>query len=61
MECDNGYQKIYHPMVITQTSKCKTALQLTPGYNKTLTEGFKIPYSTNLRYTVPTVWNTEIF
>jgi len=61
MECDNGYQKIYHPIDLKQTSKCKTALGLKKGYDKKLTEGFKIPYSTELRKIIPTVWNEDIF
>jgi hypothetical protein len=57
MECDNGYQKIYHPIELKQTSMCKTSLRLKKGYDKKATEGFKIPYSTNLRKIIPTVWN----
>jgi len=61
MECDNGYQKIYHPMTITQTSKCKTALRRKKDVDPKLLQGFKIPYSNTLRYVVPTVWNKEVF
>ena len=48
-------------MKIVQTSKCMTALELKAGVDVKLLKGFKIPYSTTMRYTIPTVWDKEIF
>lgn len=49
-------------MTFKQSSKCGTSLSLNPNATKETLEGFKIPYKSNaLRYTVPTVWNGDIF
>lgn len=61
MECDNGFQKIYHDLSIKQLSKCKTALSLKKDVDPALLKGFKIPYSTTMRHIVPTAWNEDIF
>ena len=48
-------------MKIVQTSKCKTSLGRKKDIDPALLKGFKIPYSNQLRYTVPTTWNEEVF
>ena len=60
--CDNNYQKIYHPIKLTQKTKCETSLSLNPKFDKAKLKGITRPYfGLGSMYTDPTVWNGDIF
>ena len=42
--CDNGFQKIYHPIRLSQKTKCETTITFNPKLDKTKLKGITIPY-----------------